>query len=153
MKFRLFAVALIATVCSFTPALHAQEDGYWRASSNTAKSITGDLALGGTKMTLNFVTFSVSQIRLLTKDEMVAVFNPDAPDAAVGHLYKLDIPGDRKFLHKNSLCGSETVRWMATAVMGRNVEIAMFSSEAVPVLTFDAVQNSQTLCGTFTYSR
>ena len=35
----------------------------------------------------------------------------------------LNIPGSKKFLHKNSLCGSEDTQWMAAFVEGRSLHI------------------------------
>lgn len=133
--------------------LHAQEAGYWRATSSDARGITGDIALADTRLTINFLNFPIAQIRALSRDEMMALFNPDNPAAAVGHLYKLEIPAERKFLRKNTLCGSDNVEWMATAVVGRDLRVALFSSKAAPTFTIDALQNSSDTCGTFTYAR
>lgn len=143
--------ALALTFAAF--ALPAQEAGLWRASSTNAKSITGDIGFGENKLIINFLQFPISQIRPLTTDELLSVFNPDNPAAAVGHLYKLQIHGDQKFLHKNSLCGSDTVEWMATAIIGRELRIAMFSGGPVPALTVDSMNNGSNLCGTYTYTR
>lgn len=141
------------TLATFALTLPAQEAGLWRATSTNAKAITGDLGFGENKLILNFLQFPVSQIRPLTTDELLSVFNPDNPAAAVGHLYKLQISGDQKFLHKNSLCGSDTVEWMATAIIGRELRIAMFSGSPVPALTLDSMNNGANLCGTYTYTR
>jgi hypothetical protein len=41
---------------------------------------------------------------------------------------------------------------MATYMEGRTLHVAFFSGANMPVLSFDALQKSTDLCGTFTYS-
>src|SRR5579883_343446 len=94
----------------------AQELGYWRATSNTAQSITGDIAFSDAKLLMNFSTFPIVQARALSSAEVSAVFDADSNSPAKGHLYKIDIPAQKKFLHKNTLCGQEETQWMATYV-------------------------------------
>jgi hypothetical protein len=152
MKFpRILSMLLLALVC--TPLLPAQEAGLWSATSSNAKAITGEIGVSTSKLTINFINFPIAQIRSLTTDEMLAAFNPDNPAGAVGHLYKLDIPASRIMLHKNTLCGGEGAQWMATAIDGRSLRLAFFSSQAPPVFTIDALQNSSDLCGIYTYGR
>jgi hypothetical protein len=129
----------------------AQEHGYWRAASNTARSITGDITLGGERITLNFWTTPVSRARDLSGSELSAVFDTDSNAARTGSLYRLNIPAARKFLRKNSLCGAEDVQWMAAYAQGNSLQLAFFSGEKPPVFDFDAIRNSTDLCGTFTY--
>ena len=52
----------------------AQEAGAWRASSSTAESITGDIALSDEKLNINFVTFTMVKVRSLEKAELGAAF-------------------------------------------------------------------------------
>jgi len=54
---------LTAALLLCTLALHAQETGQWRAASNTASSITGDIALAPNRLIINFVGFTISRIR------------------------------------------------------------------------------------------
>jgi hypothetical protein len=56
-------------------------------------------------------------------------------------------------LHKNTLCGSDDAQWMATYVVGKDLQIAFFSGATMPVFTIDALANNPNLCGTFTYTR
>ena len=65
----------------------------------------------------------------------------------------MHIPADKKFLHKNTLCGAEEVQYVVTAVQGKTLEMAMFSGAKMPVLTVEAVINSTDLCGTYSYTR
>jgi hypothetical protein len=131
----------------------AQEKGNWRAASNTARSITGDIALSDEKISINFSTFTMVKLRTLDKSELSAAFDADSNAVGSGSLYRLSIPAAKKFLHRNSLCGDEDAQWMATYVSGRSLQLAFFSGEQVPTFTLDAIANSTTLCGTFMYGK
>jgi hypothetical protein len=143
------AIAATILLCCLT--LAAQENGMWRAASSTAKSITGDIALANEKITINFLSFTMVRVRALEKAELSAAFDADANTNGSGSLYRLNVPGARKFLHKNSLCGAEDTEWMATYVLGRSLQLAFFSGQKPPLLTLDALANSSDLCGTYAY--
>jgi hypothetical protein len=143
--------ALATSLLLLTLTTFAQETGAWRASSNTARSITGDIALTGQKLTINFLSFPVVRVRDLDPTEVTVVFGLDATGA--GSLYRLEIPATQKFLHKNTLCGTDETQWMATYASGRSLQIAFFSSPNPPVFTQAALSNSTDLCGTFSYSK
>jgi hypothetical protein len=138
-------------LCCLT--LAAQEKGNWRAASNTARSITGDVALSDEKISINFSLFTMVRVRSLDKAEMSAAFDADSNANGSGSLYRLSIPAAKKFLHKNSLCGDEDTQWMATYVSGRALQLAFFSGEQPPIFTLDAIGNSTALCGTFSYGK
>src|SRR5271167_2518672 len=138
---RLFC-AVVGSVLACCLSAVAQEKGNWRASSKTAQSITGDVALSDEKLWINFAGFVIAQIRPLEPAEVGAAFNADASAGGSGNLYRLNVPGTKKFLHKNTLCGSEDTQWMATYVTGKTLEIAFFSGEKMPVFTLDAMENS-----------
>jgi hypothetical protein len=142
------AFTLVCCTCGV-----AQDKGYWRASSNTAKSITGDVGLANEKISLNFVQFTIAPIRALKPEEAVAAFDADSSVPGGGELYRLNIPGSTKFQHKNTLCGGEDTQWMATYATGHALTIAFFSGANPPVLTIEALGNSTDLCGTFSYVR
>ena len=142
------ALALTASLASF-----AQDKGYWRAASSTANSITGDIEIKPNQISIDFLGFLIVQARTLTPAEVSAAFDADINAGATGVLYHLTIPATQRFLHKNTLCGSEQVEWMATYVNGHNLRIAFFSGTDAPVFTFEAVSKSTDLCGTFTYAR
>jgi hypothetical protein len=144
---RTLAASLLITCLT----LAAQEKGAWRAASNTAQSITGDIALSDEKISINFSTFPMVKARTLTKGEISATFDADSNADGSGSLYRLDIPASKKFLHRNSLCGAEDTLWMVTYVAGRSLRLAFFSGQKVPVFTLDAISNSTDLCGTFSY--
>jgi hypothetical protein len=138
-------------ICCLT--LAAQERGMWRAESSTARSITGDVALSGEKISINFSTFPMIRIRSLDKSESSAAFDAVSTPDGTGSLYSLSIPGTKKFLHKNTLCGTEDAQWMATYVSGHALQLAFFSGQKSPVFTLDAMANSTNLCGTFSYAK
>lgn len=151
MSPRALILTLIALACSL-PTL-AQDKGYWTAASSTASSITGDLAILKDRLTIDLLSFPIVKAKDLAPAEVAAVFDADANAGPAGTLYHLNIPASRRFLHKNSICGSEDTQWMVTYTTGRTLQIAFFSGTNTPVFTFDAVRNSPDLCGTFTYAR
>ncbi len=132
-------------------AAAAQEAGMWRAASKTAQSITGDVAFSETRMTINFTSFTIAQIRELTAAEIAAGF--DGAAGGSGNLYRLSIPADKRFLHKNTLCGSEETQWVATYVSGRNLQVEFFSGSSMPVFTPEAIATTTSLCGSYAYVR
>lgn len=133
-------------------AASAQEKGYWRAASNTARSITGDVSLSPEKIVINFSSFTIAKIRSLQPAELSALF--DAEDGGgSGNLYRLNVPAAKRFMHKNTLCGSDDTQWMATYVAGRSLYLAFFSGQKLPELTLEALANSTDHCGTFVYQR
>jgi hypothetical protein len=159
MNLRITAPTILALALTFALPLTAQERGSWRPASKTAQSITGDITFNGDRMTINFFSLTVAEIRPLKPAEISAAF--DTADASTdaagsGHLYRLSIPGDRRFLHKNTLCGSDETQWMATYASGKSakqLQIAFFSNAAPPVFTLEALRDSPNLCGTYTYVR
>jgi hypothetical protein len=153
MKYeRLFyAVVGLALACGVSAG--AQEKGMWRAESSTAQSITGDIALSDEKISINFTGFVIAQIRRLEPGEVSAVFDADSAASGSGNLYRLNIPASKKFMHRNTLCGTEDTQWMATYVTGRTLKLAFFSGPKVPEFTLNAIANSTELCGTFSYTR
>jgi hypothetical protein len=131
----------------------AQEKGMWRAESSTAQSITGDIAISDEKISINFNGFVIAQIRRLEPGEVSAVFDADSAAGGSGNLYRLNIPSSKKFVHHNTLCGTEDTQWIATYVAGRTLKLAFFSEPKVPEFTLNAIANSTDLCGTFSYVR
>ena len=147
---------IAGTILGLSCCAIAQEQGNWRPVSTTARSTTGPVALGNERLTINFLRFPVAEIRPLTADEIAAVLPADPTESGKpisGHLYRLSIPGEQKFLHKNTMCGSDETQWMASSVQGKTLQLAFFSGATMPVLTAEAVGNSANVCGTFTYVR
>ncbi len=155
MNLRKALATSLSLAIFLTLPLLAQERGSWRPLSKTAQSITGDVTFSGDKMTINFFTLTVAEIRLLKPAETSAAFSDASADDATGagHLYRLSVPGDKRFLHKNTLCGTDETQWMATYVSGKQLQIAFFSNATPPVFTLEALRDSPNLCGTYTYAR
>jgi hypothetical protein len=147
--------ATVACALVLSLPASAQEKGYWRAAGKTARSITGDIAFSASseRFTLNFLAYPIAQIRALQPVELGAAFDADTNSPGTGNLFRLSIPGTTKLLHKNTLCGSDDAQWMATYVVGKDLQIAFFSGATMPVFTIDALANNPNLCGTFTYTR
>lgn len=146
----LYTVLGAVLVCGV--AGFSQERGIWRAMSNTAMSITGDVVFTPDKITMDFTSYTIAHIRALKAEEVMAVFDPEKTDGS-GSLYRLHIPSAKRFLHKNTLCGAEDTEWMATYVAGKSLRIAFFSGMTPPALTIDAINHATNLCGTFSYQR
>jgi hypothetical protein len=152
MDKRIFPVATAALLAG-SILVGAQDKGYWKAASSNANKITGDITISETRLTITFTGYSLAQIRKLTAAEAGAAFDVDANAAGGGSLYRLNIPGEKRFLHHNTLCGSEDTQWMATYAEGHILHVALFSGADVPVLTADALANSTDVCGLFSYER
>jgi hypothetical protein len=146
-------VLTLMLACAADCAAQFPEKGYWRAASNTAASITGDITLSNSKITIDFASFLFAPARQLTPAEVGAVFDEAVDTAGPGSLFRLNIPATRRFLSHNTLCGSEDTHWMATYVAGKTLRVAFFSGDDVPTLTFEELQKSTALCGTYTFVR
>ena len=147
------SIAVVFT-CLLGPALaFAQDKGYWRAASSNASQTTGDIVVSDGKLTIDFISYSLAPIRKLTTAEGGAAFDVDVNAAGGGSLYRLSVPGDKRFLHHNTLCGSEETQWMATYVEDRTLHVALFSGANMPVLTEEALSSSNEVCGIFSYVR
>ena len=149
MKHPILSAALLCTL-----TLAAQENGNWRAASKTARSITGDLILSPERISIDFTNFPIAQIRSIKPEEAAAAFSDGTPSPnGKGSLYRLSIPGNKKFLGKNTLCAAEDTQWMVTYVSGKTLQLAFYSGDTMPVLTPEAAATATNLCGTYTYTR
>jgi hypothetical protein len=147
----LLSAALFCALAFSLPAA-AQDSGYWRAASNNAFAITGDIHIAGSKVTINFSTFPLAPIRTLKPEEVSVLFDTDVSTTGSGSLYRLAVPASIRFVHKNTLCGSDDTQWMATYPSGHQLQVAFFSGLEMPAFTLDAITHSTSLCGTFTYT-
>jgi hypothetical protein len=132
----------------------AQELGFWRADSNTAHDVTGDVGISETKIAIEaFYPFNIVHARDLTPAETSAVFDTDIASNSKAHLYGLVIPSNRKFLHKNTICGTEDTHWMVAYAEGNSLALAFFSGEQAPTFAVDSIANSSNFCGMYRYVR
>jgi hypothetical protein len=150
-----FALAAALVLALSIPAVAQNQDkGMWYSASSTSNSVTGDIVIKDGTITINLRSYPLAPIRALTPAELSAVFDADQSAEPVGNLYRLLIPASARFVHHNTLCGSEDTQWMATYASGKSLQIAFFSGQNVPTLTFEAITNSSAnLCGTYTYTR
>lgn len=87
------------------------------------------MVIAETKTTMNFLSWPLAQIRALTATEISAPFDADSNVAQAGNPYRLNIAAGQRFLHKNTLCGTEDTQWMATWIEGRTLHVAFFSGQ------------------------
>jgi hypothetical protein len=151
MKLRSLPLAAALFIAPLAAA--AQDQGLWFAASSNARAITGDISITETKLTINFLSFTIARIRDLKAEELTALFDADPSAAGQGFLYRLQIPAAQRFLRKNTLCGSEETQWMAVYISGHNLRLAFFSNATPPKLSFEELNNSSDVCGHFTYER
>ena len=147
------AGVMLAVLVAGAAQANAQDGGAWRAASTSAISITSDIAILKDKLSIDFLMYPLAPIRTLKPVEVSAVFDADVNAGISGMLYRMNVPGAQIFLHKNTLCGGEDTKWMATYVTGHTLNVAFFSGDDMPVFTFDAISKTTDLCGTFGYDR
>jgi hypothetical protein len=153
MKYKLLAALLFLTLPAVAQDRNP-EKGIWHAQSKSAKSITGDIAFSDVRVTIDFYNFTIANIRTLTPAELAAAFDADASAInGTGTLYRLVIPGNRKFLHGSTLCATDDTQWIVTYVSGKTLQLLFFSGNDMPVLTPEALPNNPNLCGLYSYSR
>lgn len=151
---RLLCAPLLLACSTVVLAQGSKGDkGYWHALSKTASSITGDVLIGDERLTISFASFAIAPIRHADAKEVSAVFDLPAETNPGGEIYRLNIPADHRFLHKNTLCGGENTTYMLTRVKGKTLQLAFFSGTALPPLDREMLGSSTALCGTFTYTR
>ena len=143
-------LTLLALTLAISTAF-AQEKGEWRASSSSAKSITGAVAFSGQRMAINFASFPIAQIRSLTPAELTALFAAEDPIPGSGNLYRLIIPAEKYFLHHSTICGTEETDWVATYTQGHTLQLAFLSGPKMPTFTPEFLTDTSRLCNTFTY--
>jgi hypothetical protein len=149
---KLLGAALACTLVCAT-AIRAQDQGYWRAQSSNAKSVTGDVVFSPDKFIIDFTTYTLAQIRSLQPAEARALFDTGPSPTGAGNLYRLSISDAKHFLHHNALCGGEETDWVITYADGRNLQLAFLSGPSIPTLTPESMANNTRLCGIFSYQR
>ena len=151
---KLLGAFLLLTLTCALPASSQKtaERGIWHAQSKSAKSLTGDIVFSDIRITIDFYNFTIANIRTLTPPELAAAFDTGASTPATGTLYRLDIPGTKKFI-KGTICAGEDTQWIVTYLSGKTLQLLFFSGNDMPVLTPDALPNNPNLCGLYAYTR
>ncbi len=157
MNLRPVLTATLACSLVLSPLAYGQaaaaDRGNWRASSGTARSITGDIGFSGSKIYLNFTPFTVAQLVTISFAQATAAFGTSAGSEGSGNIYALNIPASKKFIGKNTLCGTDAVTYAVTWVSGKDLQLAFFSGPSMPMLTGETLANTTNLCGTYSYVR
>ena len=154
MIFRTLIAASLLLAHGVISAQQGKGDkGNWRPVSKTASAITGGIVLSEERLMMGFIPVTIAPIRHAEPAEVSAVFDLPADSNPGGELYRLNIPANRQLLHRNVLCGAEDTTYMLTTVSGKTLQVAFFSGAKLPDLKPEAVANTTSLCGTFTYSR
>jgi len=154
MRIRASLFVLVLTLaCTAGAAAQQPEKGSWRAASHAAANITGDIAFNGSKISINFTSFLISPVRLLKPEEVSAAFDEAVDTAGNGQLYRVSIPASRRFVKNNTLCGAQDTQWIAVYVADGTLKVAFFTGDDAPLMSFEALQKSNDLCGTYTYVR
>ena len=105
IRARITVMLVLVGLC-MAARVSAQEDrGLWSAASKSAHAITGDISIGEAKVTINFATFPLAQIRRLKPVEVSAVFDADVNAGIEGTLYRLRVPPGQYIVKKNTLWG------------------------------------------------
>ena len=147
------ALVLLLSAALMAAQKEPSDKGNWHPLSKTAASITGPILLSEERLMMGFIPVTIAPIRHAEPAEVSSVFDLPADSNPGGELYRLNIPADRQLLHKNVLCGAEDTTYMLTATSGKTLQVAFFSGGKLPDLKPESIANSNTLCGTFTYSR
>ena len=145
-------IVLVGVVCGAAQA-NAQDNGRWRAADRRTEIMTDELTIAPMQLTIYESKFPMAPVRKLTPVEVGAVFDADTNAGIGGNLYSLHVPPGVYYTGGSPLCGNEFIRWMATYVRGRTLQVAFFSGDDMPVFTFDAIANSTARCGTYVYTR
>ena len=157
MKKRMMVTAvtgfvLVGVICS-TAQANAQDAGHWGPATDRTSTMTGEITIAPTRLTIYEARFPTALVRKLAPVEVSAVFDADIHAGIGGNLYSLYLPPRANIPGGDPLCGREATKWMATYVSGRTLHVAFFSGDDAPVFTFDEIANSTALCGTYVYTR
>jgi hypothetical protein len=130
----------------------------WLAWSNTASSITGDIRLSSTILTMvrrHYPLRLVRDIDAQNLSDAARIVGAEHPTAA--RLYRTMIPATAKLLNGNDICGLNDANWVL-AVNDRlpddnepTLALAFFSGDREPDFDDEVVSNNTDLCGTYGY--
>ncbi|MBB3965333.1 hypothetical protein [Rhizobium metallidurans] len=134
---RFFKTCLLLTLCALSTAAPSRADDY-KAVSNTAMSITGDIAMDDFSIT--FETGDELSFSNLVADNFVV--DGERVPASV---YRVADPSDPELLNGNRLCGSGPVTYVANWSAGEGLSvIAVFTGSRAP-------KSSDGMCASYTF--
>ena len=104
------SIGILASVLACCVSVTAQDRGLWRAANSSAQSITGDVAISGDKLSINYTSFTIAQIRALAPAEVGAAFDMDSSSVSKGYLYRLNVPGTKRFNAQEHSVSDQRIR-------------------------------------------
>ncbi|GLS28295.1 hypothetical protein SAMN04488498_115136 [Mesorhizobium albiziae] len=126
-----------ALLASGSVASHAQDD-VWKANSNTATAVTGDIAIG----TDRIVFANGAILRLVPVEGRPGVF-------------KVEPPANPLLMNGNRLCGEQDVTYVVLALASNDDALFMkvFEGVAVPAEAVADANPQEGTCATYSFSR
>lgn len=138
---------------SVDPVLHG--NARWSAVSNTASSITGDLATSPGVLRFANRTIPLNLAHALIGRQLTdaaALFPATTSPSTVAAIYHVDIPASLPLKNRNTICGKQAATWLVLVNTDADLAMAVFSGVSEPTLSSSAANNSTDLCGTFLYT-
>lgn len=130
---RTLLVAML--LASGTAVSHAQDD-VWKADSDTAKTVTGDIAIG----TDRIVFANGESIRLVPVEGRPGVF-------------KVDPPANPVLMNGNRLCGEQDVTYVVLALGGNDaLFMKVFEGPSAPAEAVADPEPQEGTCATYNFS-
>jgi hypothetical protein len=133
------------------PNTQAQIATTWIAMSRTAMSITGDITVSPSEITISNMAYSLIASRDIDAEHLGDAGNivsQSQPSSA--RLYKTNIP---------KVCGNDEAKWMLVVYndtpgesYSHRLSLAFFSGNQEPSLDYNVVSVGHDLCGTFGYA-
>jgi hypothetical protein len=125
----------------------------WLAGSTTAMSITGDIKMSSSKLTMVGRDYLLTLVRDITAEHLSdagKIVDETKPTGA--RLYRITIPARAKLVNGNTICSPKDANWLLAVTRKENIlSLAFFSGDGEPNLV--TARESNELCGTFGYFR
>jgi hypothetical protein len=129
-------------------------DGTWAPVSQNGKMTNGPIGILKTSIAYGGVSYSLSLVRSLGPNEVAAVaqaFSLPLPQPVSAELYQTNIP----------MCGEGTKLWMVALLApgdnsgsgSRMLDLMFLSGEIQPALNAPALNNSTSVCGTYSFQQ
>jgi hypothetical protein len=129
--------------------------GKWTSASASATSITGNIALTPSAITIDGKEFALSNVQPIAATEATALNTPSMifGSPKQSFIAQLKVPGKMKLVGGNTLCdGKRDATWVAGVASMGYVGLAFFTGDERPELTEASMSQTLDLCGTYSYS-
>jgi hypothetical protein len=133
----------LAILVAVLPVAAEAETEHWDATSKTAMSITGDIAIDGDRLTFaDGKSITLQPYEMSRKGDWAA-----SGDEVAGDVFKIAPPSNPKLLRGNTFC-SEPATYVVLWTFGEGeLTLNVYSGAAAPTGTPDA----DALCATYSY--